>query len=292
MWLTQRILECLQENIATIITACKEQKEQIVIPTIILVLSSLSTHTQWCLRKCYDHIGLAPEFVTLEGKVLEKLLTLSSDAFTACGVDGISCPDCITPLTPLHLPLAHQARRALLSLSLRLAPPRYLLSFSSPTDAPRLSLQLATVPPPDVYCFSQDSEILGNIKRFYATLQAQRSPSAAQLQQSLAALLTFRSSNMLWSSAAVTLPRCCSLLHPGDPVNDMVVDSCFQYARAVSHGGDAALSAKKKEGETRLEDSRAVIDALCTALLATLPSNPAWVSRYIHQVLLYRRPHA
>lgn len=148
------------------------------------------------------------------------------------------------------------------------------------------------MPPPDVYCFSQDSEILGNIKRFYATLQAQRSPSAAQLQQSLAALLTFRSSNMLWSSAAVTLPRCCSLLHPGDPVNDMVVDSCFQYARAVSHGGDAALSAKKKEGETRLEDSRAVIDALCTALLATLPSNPAWVSRYIHQVLLYRRPHA
>lgn len=97
MWLTQRILECLQENIATIITACKEQKEQIVIPTIILVLSSLSTHTQWCLRKCYDHIGLAPEFVALEGKVLEKLLTLSSDAFTACGVDGISCPDCITP---------------------------------------------------------------------------------------------------------------------------------------------------------------------------------------------------
>ena len=40
MWLTQRILECLQENIATIITACKEQKEQIVIPSIILVLSS------------------------------------------------------------------------------------------------------------------------------------------------------------------------------------------------------------------------------------------------------------
>ena len=32
--------------------------------------------------------------------------------------------------------------------------------------------------------------------------------------------------------------------------------------------------------------------ALTTALLATLPSNPAWVSRYIHQVLLYRRPHA
>lgn len=90
MWLTQRILECLQENIATIITACKEQKEQNVIPAIILVPANLSFHIQWCLRKCYDHIGIAPDFITLEGKVLEKLLTLSSDAFTACGVDGIS----------------------------------------------------------------------------------------------------------------------------------------------------------------------------------------------------------
>lgn len=44
MWLTQRILECLQENIASIITSTKEQNEQTVLPIIIFVAAIASCH--------------------------------------------------------------------------------------------------------------------------------------------------------------------------------------------------------------------------------------------------------
>lgn len=44
MWLTQRILECLQENIASIITSTKEQNEQMVLPIIIFVAAIASCH--------------------------------------------------------------------------------------------------------------------------------------------------------------------------------------------------------------------------------------------------------
>ena len=37
MWLTQRILDCLEPNIAVIIATARSQKEQAAVPTLILV---------------------------------------------------------------------------------------------------------------------------------------------------------------------------------------------------------------------------------------------------------------
>lgn len=126
----------------------------------------------------------------------------------------------------------------------------------SPIDPTHLTQILSTTPSNDLYCFSQDSEILLNVKRFYSLLQSQRSLSAPQLQQALVSLLSFRSSNMLWSSAVVTVLRCCYLLHPNDAVNDMVADYCFQYVRLLNGPpNDPNFLAKKKEGVRWYEGS-------------------------------------
>ena len=37
MWLTQRILDCLEPNIAVIIATARSQKEQATVPTRVLV---------------------------------------------------------------------------------------------------------------------------------------------------------------------------------------------------------------------------------------------------------------
>ena len=41
MWLTQRILDCLEPNIAVIIATARSQKEQAAVPTLVLVSSVL-----------------------------------------------------------------------------------------------------------------------------------------------------------------------------------------------------------------------------------------------------------
>ena len=38
MWLTQRILDCLETNIATIISSSNNQKDFTTIPTLVLVI--------------------------------------------------------------------------------------------------------------------------------------------------------------------------------------------------------------------------------------------------------------
>lgn len=125
MWLSQQILDCLVSNIGQIITFSMNRKELSVIPTVLLVRCiAACVMRQWCLRKCYDHVFVALDFVKKEVEVIRKIFILDQDSFLRCGVDCISCFGALSSLTAVCVRVYPSKLRSGDQIAVRFADPR------------------------------------------------------------------------------------------------------------------------------------------------------------------------
>ncbi|KAK8796502.1 hypothetical protein WA588_000633 [Blastocystis sp. NMH] len=251
MWLTQRILDCLEPNIAVIIATARSQKEQATVPTLVL----------WCLRKCYDHVFIAPPFAEREASLIQKIFTLDRDSFQRCGVDALFYLSLLRPYV-LSLKSLYQT----------------LLQ-----DGPYCQLLLVTCPSLENYAFSSDSEIRHNIDTFYSSLRDARRIESSGVQTRLRNLLLFKNTNMIWNSAVVTVLRLCLLQYPSEGVTDTVIDYCIQFVRFISMPASAS---------NQRVQNKEVLDGLFMLLLFQLQT-PAKdiINDYITQTSSLKSDH-
>ncbi|KAK8821077.1 hypothetical protein WA538_005709 [Blastocystis sp. DL] len=251
MWLTQRILDCLEPNIAVIIATARSQKEQATVPTLVL----------WCLRKCYDHVFIAPPFAEREASLIQKIFTLDRDSFQRCGVDALFYLSLLRPYV-LSLKSLYQT----------------LLQ-----DGPYCQLLLVTCPSLENYAFSSDSEIRHNIDTFYNSLRDARRIESSGVQTRLRNLLLFKNTNMIWNSAVVTVLRLCLLQYPSEGVTDTVIDYCIQFVRFISMPASAS---------NQRVQNKEVLDGLFMLLLFQLQT-PAKdiINDYITQTSSLKSDH-
>lgn len=168
------------------------------------------------MRKCYDHVFIAPPFAEREASLIQKIFTLDRDSFQRCGVDALFYLSLLRPYV-LSLKSLYQT----------------LLQ-----DGPYCQLLLVTCPSLENYAFSSDSEIRHNIDTFYNSLRDARRIESSGVQTRLRNLLLFKNTNMIWNSAVVTVLRLCLLQYPSEGVTDTVIDySCVGVQSACPKQG-------------------------------------------------------
>ncbi|KAK8800272.1 hypothetical protein WA171_004907 [Blastocystis sp. BT1] len=251
MWLTQRILDCLEPNIAGIIANAKTQNETLTVPTILL----------WCLRKCYDHVFIAPDFSERESLLIQKIYTLDRDGFLRCGVDSLFF---------LHILRMYQPSiKSFYQLLLQ--------------DTPYVQSLLGTTASVDFYALSPESEIKRNIETFYTGIHEQKRLDGTVIQGLLHGLLIYKNSNTIWNSAVITVLRLCLLKYGSETITDTVIDYCVQYVRLITMPASAS---------NQRVTNRDVIDALFLLLLIQLQTSVRDIfTRYITQTTNLKSDH-
>ena len=165
--------------------------------------------------------------------IVQKIFTLDRDSFARCGVDSI-----------LYL------------FILRNSVPLFKEIYSSLLkDTPFFKTLMQTIPNISLFNLSPENEIQQNVNAFYSALQDNKTRSDPQcIQNALRPLLVFRSSNIICYTAVFSILRLSFILHPTDTLNDMLIDSCFQYVRMINLMNTPFKSLSKKESTTGSEE--------------------------------------
>ena len=148
---------------------------------------------KWCLRKCYDHVFFAPDFVERELQLIQKIYTLDRDGFMRCGVDSLFF---------LHILRPYHSSIKSFYQSLIQGNHRRIISFLDSSFVRKL---LETLPLIDHYALSPDSEIKRNVETFYAMIHDKKRFDGSMIQGLLRGLLLFKNTNIIWNSAVITV---------------------------------------------------------------------------------------